>query len=110
MAETRIEPFDKATHQRAGFSCGKPALDEFIRTLVTQYEKRRLGKTFVAVQADEGKAIIGYYTLASGAVACADLPNEVAKKLPKHPVPVILLARPNGVRSLLAVLGSQTDN
>jgi GNAT superfamily N-acetyltransferase len=93
MAEIRIEAFDKTKHNRAAFSCGQPALDEFIRALVTQYEKRRLGKTFVAVPAKEDARVVGYYTLAAGAVAFAQLPPQVARKLPKHPVPVILLAR-----------------
>jgi GNAT superfamily N-acetyltransferase len=89
----RIEPFDKAKHRRTGFHCGNPALDEFVRTLVTQYEKRRLGKTFVAVRAEETHGVVGYYTLAAGAVAFAHVPEDVARRLPKHPVPVILLAR-----------------
>lgn len=48
MAEIRIEPFNKAKHDRSSFSCGQPSLNAFLRTLVTQYEKRRLGRTFVA--------------------------------------------------------------
>jgi GNAT superfamily N-acetyltransferase len=60
--------------------------------LVTQYEKRNLGRTFVAVKGDE-KRVLGYYTLASGAVAFQNLPAGAARNLPKHPVPVILLAR-----------------
>jgi GNAT superfamily N-acetyltransferase len=36
---------------------------------------------------------LGYYTLAAGAVAFAHVPREVAGKSPRHPVPVILLAR-----------------
>jgi GNAT superfamily N-acetyltransferase len=86
-----IEPFDKA-HDRSGFTCGKPSLDDFIRTRVSQYEKRRLGKTFVAVSEGE-KRVIGYYTLAAGAITFEHLPTEASRKLPKHPVPVILLAR-----------------
>ena len=93
MAEIRIEPFDKAKHQRTGFCCGMPALDEFLRAFVTQYEKRRLGRTFVAVPTTEDARVLGYYTLAAGAVAFVHLPPQVAKKLPKHPVPVILLGR-----------------
>jgi GNAT superfamily N-acetyltransferase len=86
-----IEPFGKA-HHRSAFVCGKSALDDFIRTRVSQYEKRRLGKTFVAVPAGT-KRVIGYYTLAAGAVTFEHLPTEAARKLPKHPIPVILLAR-----------------
>ncbi len=37
--------------------------------------------------------MIGYYTLAAGAVAFERLPPKTARKLPHHPVPVVLLAR-----------------
>ena len=39
------------------------------------------------------KHVFGFYTLASGSVAFHNLPDPAARKLPKHPVPVILLAR-----------------
>jgi len=54
-----VEPFG-GHHERDGFACGKFALDDFIRTRVSQYEKRRLGKTFVAVLRG-GKNVLGYY-------------------------------------------------
>lgn len=91
MAEWVIEPFGKK-HDRSGFSCGQPALDDFIRTRVSQYEKRRLGKTFVAV-VPGSQEVIGYYTIAAGAVSFEHLPAEASRKLPKHPVPAVLLAR-----------------
>ncbi len=40
-----------------------------------------------------GSRVIGYYTLAAGAVSFERLPVEAARKLPRHPVPVVLLAR-----------------
>ncbi|MEX1040565.1 MAG: GNAT family N-acetyltransferase [Pirellulaceae bacterium] len=91
MADWIIEPLGEV-HDRSAFACGKPSLDDFIRTRVSQYEKRRLGKTFVAVPEAENR-VIGYYTLAAGAVTFAHLPTEASRKLPKHPIPVILLAR-----------------
>lgn len=91
MAEWNVEPLAK-DHGRAEFSCGKKPLDDFLRTLVSQYEKRRLGRTYVAVRPGE-KRVVGYYTLASGAVSFENLPAEASKKLPRHPVPVILLGR-----------------
>jgi GNAT superfamily N-acetyltransferase len=63
-----------------------------LRTLVSQYEKRDLGRTYVATREGE-KRVYGYYTLASGSLSFQNLPREAARKLPKHPVPVILLAR-----------------
>ena len=91
MAEIRIEPFSKAKHDRSQFSCGQPSLDAFLRTLVTQYEKRRLGRTFVAARPD-GR-VLGYFTLASSAIAFENIPPDDSQKLPKHPVPTILLGR-----------------
>ena len=91
MAEWRIERLGPS-HERGSFACGKPQLDDFIRLLVSQYDKRRLGRTYVAVKGGE-KQVRGYYTLAAGSVVFANLPEAVAKKLPRHPVPTALLAR-----------------
>lgn len=91
MVNRIIEPLEKA-HERAAFTCGKPSLDDFIRNRVSQYEKRRLGKTFVAVAEGE-KRVMGYYTLAAGSIRFEHLPTAATRKLPKHPIPVILLAR-----------------
>jgi GNAT superfamily N-acetyltransferase len=91
VAEWQIERL-KNSHERGEFCCGKPALDDFLRLRVSQYERRRLGRTYVALFPGETK-VTGYYTLASGAIPFGDLPTDTAKRLPRHPVPVILLAR-----------------
>lgn len=91
MADWCVEALDR-THERAEFACGKDLLDRFIRNLVTQYEKRRLGRIYVAVRVNE-KRVLGYFTLASGAIAFENVPDLASRKLPRHPVPVILLAR-----------------
>jgi GNAT superfamily N-acetyltransferase len=91
MVDWQIQPLDRG-HIREAFSCGKAPLDDFIRRLVTQYEKRNLGRTYVADQPGE-TTVCGYYTLASGALAFEKLPKKSGKRLPKHPVPVVLLAR-----------------
>ena len=91
MADWLIEPL-AADHERSAFSCGRPPLDDFLRARVSQYEKRRLGRTFVAVPAGS-RRVIGYYTLAAGAVAFEHLPPDASRKLPRHPVPLVLLAR-----------------
>jgi GNAT superfamily N-acetyltransferase len=81
-----------ASHERDAFCCGKGALDEFLKTRAGQYERKGIGRTFVAVLHDS-KRVLGYYTLAAGAIPFANLPKPQSKKLPKHPVPVILLGR-----------------
>jgi GNAT superfamily N-acetyltransferase len=91
MADWHIEPLDRH-HVRSEFTCGKPPLDEFIRNLVTQYQKRNLGRTYVAVQSGKLR-VFGYFTLASSSVPFLNLPAELAKRLRRHPEPVILLAR-----------------
>ncbi len=91
MDDWEIVPFGKQ-HERVAFTCGNASLDEFLHTRVSQYEKRKLGKTFVLVKSDE-PAIRGFYTLAAGAISFEYLPAKSSKKLPKHPVPVVLLAR-----------------
>jgi GNAT superfamily N-acetyltransferase len=86
-----IEPLS-TLHERANFTCGHGSLDAFLRHLVTQYERRRLGRTYVVVFPGE-KRVAGYYTLASGSITFESLPEHASRRLPRHPVPVILLAR-----------------
>ena len=91
MSELLIERLDP-THVRGGFDCGKPALNDFLLSLATQYEKRNIGRTYVATEGDD-RHVLGYYTLSSGSIDAGHLPAKQAKKLPRHALPVILLAR-----------------
>lgn len=90
MDEWRIERLNQG-HLRQDFDCGKPPLNDFVHSLVGQHEKRSLGRTYVALQEGEQR-VMGYYTLASGAIDVGSLPAKLAKKLPRHAVPVVLLA------------------
>jgi ribosomal protein S18 acetylase RimI-like enzyme len=91
MAEWVIDHL-RAAHERADFSCGQPSLDTFLRTLVSQYEKRRLGRTYVATEPGSTR-VAGFYTLAASAFSVSCLPASQQKKFPKHPVPTIHLGR-----------------
>jgi ribosomal protein S18 acetylase RimI-like enzyme len=91
MAEWQIVPFSR-THDRADFSCGKAALDTFLRSLVTQYEKRHLARTYVAVEPGSNK-VAGYFSLAGSQLETSALPEGLKRKLPKHSIPTILLGR-----------------
>ncbi|HTU16994.1 MAG TPA: GNAT family N-acetyltransferase [Gemmataceae bacterium] len=91
MADWTIERLG-THHEREAFCCGDASLDAFLQTLVGQYEKRRLGKTFVAVRPGEN-AVRGYYTSSAGALDLSALPEKQRKKLPKHPLPTVHLGR-----------------
>jgi GNAT superfamily N-acetyltransferase len=91
MVEWVIEPLDKS-HERGAFACGNENLDTFIKTLAGQYERKRLGRTFVAVAQGE-KRVAGYYTSSAGALALDALPDRARKGLPRHPVPTVHLGR-----------------
>jgi ribosomal protein S18 acetylase RimI-like enzyme len=91
MAEWIISHLNKA-HGRADFSCGKAPLDAFLRTHVSQYEKRHLARTYVATEPGLSE-VAGYYTLATGSLDASVLPQALRKKLPNHPIPTVHLGR-----------------
>jgi GNAT superfamily N-acetyltransferase len=79
-------------HARAGFSCGKNQLDQYFQTQVTQDARRHIASPFVMVMPDG--EIGGFYTLSSTALRLHDLPEGVAKRLPRYPlVPATLIGR-----------------
>lgn len=79
-----------ARHQRTGFDCGEPALNEFLQRQAGQLERRRFGKTYVAL-ADDGTTVVGFVTLSVGQVATVALPPHL--KLPRYPAPVLRIGR-----------------
>ena len=91
MTEFAIVPL-AAEHDRSQFDCGEPTLNDFIRLHATQYERRHLGRTFVAVEIGKPR-VDGFYTISAGAVAFETWPDHVRRKLPRHPMPVIHLGR-----------------
>jgi len=87
-----IEPHNRP-HDKTGFECGVEALDRYLKKQVKQDIKRRISRVFVATKPDKPKAVIGYYTLSTLSIELNQLPEKLARKLPKHPVPAALLGR-----------------
>jgi len=79
-----------ARHRREGFTCGEPALDEFLARLAGQQQRRGFGKTYVAVDED-GVTVVGFVTVSAGQVAAENLPAHL--KLPRYPVPMLRIGR-----------------
>ena len=87
-----IEPLN-GSHDRPGFHCGETSLDDYIRKQARQDVKRRVSRVFVATQAGHPSTILGYYTLSTLSLELSQLPRNLARKLPRHPVPAALLGR-----------------
>lgn len=86
-----IEPLG-AHHDRAGFSCGEPALDSYLQRQASQDVRRRVAQVFVAL-GDAPGSIAGYYSLSAASFAKDALPPDLAKRLPHYPVPAAVLGR-----------------
>jgi ribosomal protein S18 acetylase RimI-like enzyme len=87
----RFEPLG-AAHDRAAFSCGVEALDNYLRQQAAQHVKKRVALAFVLTP--DGRTIAGFYTLSQYAVELDAIPDALAAKLPKYPfVPATLVGR-----------------
>ena len=77
-------------HDRNSFDCGVPALNDYLQKYALQNQKKHAARTYVTTR---GNRIVGYYSLAYGSVSLEEAPYSVKSGLPRHPIPVILLAR-----------------
>jgi GNAT superfamily N-acetyltransferase len=80
-------------HERTAFDCGIAALDDWLRLRASQYEKKDLARTYVAVRG-AAAAVLGYYAIATHRVGYEALADDQAKGLPRIDIPVILLGKP----------------
>ena len=87
----RIEPL-RDTHDRSAFSCGNDSLDRYLREQAGQDLRRHLSAVFVLFDSTNG-AVAGYYSLSACLVEPSSLPHEVARRLPRRPLPATLIGR-----------------
>lgn len=86
-----VRPPEKlsTTHNLSDFDSGEPVLDDWLRRRALHNEARGASRTYVVCM---GKTVVGYYTLAVGAVAHAEAPGRVRRNMP-DPLPVMVLGR-----------------
>jgi len=77
-------------HVCDGFDCGHSLLNDWLRRYALQNQRANAAKTFVVCQ---GHLVIGYYSLAVGAVDHGTATARVRKGLARHPIPVMVLTR-----------------
>jgi GNAT superfamily N-acetyltransferase len=88
----REEPVSKK-HDRSSFDCGDPSMNDFLRRYARQSHESGAAKTFLAIDHADSKTILGFYSLAPGALAYSDTPEIVRRPLARHDVPGFRLAR-----------------
>ncbi len=98
MTWTRtFEELDTGVHDRDSFDCGEAPLNEFIKTKAARHMKVGVSRTMVLPRADRlrnGKCgSAAFYTIAASSVERENLPEALAKRLPRYPVPVFLIAQ-----------------
>ena len=79
-----------AAHDLAQFSCGRPALDNWLKARALSNQEK--GFTAVVVVHVDGR-VIGYYGLAPTAVVPSILPRAIRTGQPPDPVPCLLLGQ-----------------
>lgn len=80
-------------HDRSGFDCGVPALNEYLQRFARQSHENRAAKTFVAVRPEAPLVVLGYYTITPGTIAFANAPAVLTKRLGCYDLPVFRLGR-----------------
>jgi predicted GNAT family N-acyltransferase len=80
-------------HNCAEFDCGNHELNQYLRKYAKQNDKKGIGKTYIAVKPSTAKSIDGYYTISTSTIEFESLSEDTARKLPKYPIPAILIGR-----------------
>lgn len=83
------EPLTPA-HDLSSFSCGEPFLDEWLRRRALANHLSGVSRSYVLRTGSS--RVIGYYTLAAGAIAISEAPGRVRRNMP-DPIPMAVLGR-----------------
>jgi GNAT superfamily N-acetyltransferase len=91
VPSVHVELLDER-HDRSAFSSGNDDLDRYLREQAGQDQRRRLSAVFVLLDV-ANDTVAGYYTLSACEIEPRALPEEIAKRLPRRPVPGTLIGR-----------------
>ena len=91
MLEEQV--LDARLHDRAGFHCGVPALDDYLRKYAAQQNAKGISTVFVLMDDAAPSKILGFHTLSAAQVGVQQLSDTERKKLPRYPVPCFRMGR-----------------
>lgn len=81
-AKFTIEPFDAKSQDRTAFSCGVPQIDNYLKLTAKKGSKADVVRIWVVL--DDDRRTLGFYGINMHAVVAEDMPDELAKKAPRH--------------------------
>ncbi|HXU29713.1 MAG TPA: GNAT family N-acetyltransferase [Thermoanaerobaculia bacterium] len=79
----------KDHHDRSGFDCDVPELNDWLKLLAQKNEARGSSRTYVICIEDR---VVGYYALATGAITRSAATGKVRRQMPE-PIPVMIIGR-----------------
>ena len=79
-------------HDRGSFTCGKPALDDYLRRTARQHLDKGVSRTFVLVDDELPGVIMGFFALSVCELDAAKLPPKWGRRYPRR-IPGAKLAR-----------------
>jgi GNAT superfamily N-acetyltransferase len=79
-------------HVLAGFRSGEASLDAWLRDRARGAAGAGSARTYVVVDAEQER-VVGYHALAVASVEHAQVTERTRRGMPRHPIPVVLLAR-----------------
>lgn len=87
------KPLNLEVHDRAGFDCGVPSLNDYLHRYAAQHLRQGVSSIYVLTDAAAPARILGYYTLGAAQVDAVGLPEAARKRLPRFPVPCFRMGR-----------------
>jgi GNAT superfamily N-acetyltransferase len=82
-AENAIEEFD----------CGVTSLNAWLQMHARAADAIGSARSFVTTDAEQDERVVGYYALTAASVEHVDATPRVRKRMPRYPIPCVLLAR-----------------
>jgi len=79
-------------HDVSSFDCGVESLNTFLKSYALQNQGSNSARTFVSVRTGTLE-VVGFYSLCAASVDFEQTPERIRKGLPRHEVPLVLLAR-----------------
>ena len=76
-------------HDLGTFDSGVPSLDDWLKRRARANQASGASRTYIVTA---GGVVVGYYCLASGAIAAIDTPSPARRNMP-DPIPMTLLGR-----------------